>query len=387
MPGVRFPARQRGWLVTASVEHAERYARHRLIPGWDHARLATATVVIAGVGALGNEVAKNLALAGVGRLLLCDPDVIAESNLSRAVLFGPEHAGSGSPAGDGARTPKVDAAAASLRKLVPGIDVEARAKDLGSGVGLGELASAAAVLGCLDSRRARLRLLGRCALVEAPLIDGGTFPWGGEVRLRLAVSEPCYGCSLSAHQRGTSDLPWSCAEASEEQPSGASIASSALIAAWMSVAALRVIFGHPPDYRLLRVDGLLGQASPVSTARDPSCPHHRPIGPAEDIEAGSGSTVAALLAALPADAEPQTWDGFLLSGNCANCGTYSEIVPYLGAESMLCAVCGQRTGLPLSQRIRDAGDSVLLRDLGVPPRDILAVGTSWGEFRWLRLSR
>ena len=59
-----------------------------LIPGWDQRRLAAATVVVIGVGALGNEVAKNLALAGIGRLVLCDPDVVSVSNLSRTVLFG-----------------------------------------------------------------------------------------------------------------------------------------------------------------------------------------------------------------------------------------------------------------------------------------------------------
>jgi hypothetical protein len=53
---------------------------------------------------------------------------------------------------------------------------------------------------------------------------------------------------------------------------------------------------------------------------------------------------------------------------------------------MLCAHCGQRTGLPLTQRVRDAQDQVVLRDLGVAPQDILAVGTPEGEFRWLRLS-
>jgi molybdopterin-synthase adenylyltransferase len=374
MSGFGHQAR-RGERVTQVTRASDRYDRHRLIPDWDQTRLAAATVVVAGVGALGNEVAKNFALAGVGRLLLCDPDVVSESNLSRTVLFGQ------------AGATKVDQAAASLRRLVPGIEVESRAADLGAGVGLGELAEASAVLGCLDTRRARLRLLGRCALVEAPLIDGGTVPWGGEVRLRLSVNEPCHGCSLTAHQRGASDLPWSCADASDDQPEGASIVSSALIAAWMTAAALRVIFGDPPGYRLLHVDASGGVAAPVTIGRDPTCPHHRPIGTAQDISVGSTSTVGELLADLPSDAEPLTWDGFLLPGNCAKCGTYSEIIPYLEAEHMLCAECGQRTGLPLTQRIRDAGESMILRDLGVAPREILAVDMSCGGFRWLRLSR
>ena len=67
-----------------------RHHRQQLIPGWDQERLAASTVIVVGVGALGNETAKNLALAGVGRLILCDPDTVSASNLSRTVLFRPE---------------------------------------------------------------------------------------------------------------------------------------------------------------------------------------------------------------------------------------------------------------------------------------------------------
>ncbi|NJP06694.1 MAG: hypothetical protein HC837_14250 [Chloroflexaceae bacterium] len=55
----------------------ERYARQRLIADWQQAPLAEATVLVAGAGALGNEVIKNLALAGVGHLLLIDMDHVA----------------------------------------------------------------------------------------------------------------------------------------------------------------------------------------------------------------------------------------------------------------------------------------------------------------------
>src|SRR5690242_1832673 len=93
------------------AEAADRYARQVLVPGWAQTRLAAATAVVAGTGALGNEVAKNLALAGVGRLVLCDPDVVDTGNLSRATLF---------TAADVGRR-KVDAAADALARLVPSV--------------------------------------------------------------------------------------------------------------------------------------------------------------------------------------------------------------------------------------------------------------------------
>ena len=44
----------------------ERFHRHTLIPWWDQKRLASATALVLGVGALGNEIVKNLCLLGIG---------------------------------------------------------------------------------------------------------------------------------------------------------------------------------------------------------------------------------------------------------------------------------------------------------------------------------
>src|SRR5438105_3813463 len=162
----------------------ERFDRHRFVPGWSQDRLATATAVLLGVGALGNEAARLLVLCGVGRLVLCDPDRVASSNLSRCALFRERDVGRF----------KVEAAADALADLAPGIAVAVRPLPLGRGVGLAELRDANVVLGCLDSRAARLQLAGRCNLVGAGWIDGGTHPWGGEVRPYLDPDGPCYGC-------------------------------------------------------------------------------------------------------------------------------------------------------------------------------------------------
>jgi glutamyl-tRNA reductase len=67
----------------------DRYARQRLIPSWQQESLKQATVLVGGAGALGNEVIKNLALLGIGRLIILDRDTIEVSNLSRTVLFRP----------------------------------------------------------------------------------------------------------------------------------------------------------------------------------------------------------------------------------------------------------------------------------------------------------
>ncbi len=150
---------------------SNRYSRHELIPDWKQKSLSEATVIIFGLGALGNEVARILAMSGVGNFILCDPDRVEESNLSRTILFSHSDLGRF----------KVEAAADALWELNPSVSVDVRSQLQIHGVGLGEIRDASLILSCLDSRSARLQLTGRCQLVKAPYIDGGTHFWGGEV--------------------------------------------------------------------------------------------------------------------------------------------------------------------------------------------------------------
>ncbi|WP_344333013.1 ThiF family adenylyltransferase [Kitasatospora putterlickiae] len=355
-----------------------RFPRERLVPGWDVDALAAAAVVVVGVGALGNEVAKNLALAGVGRLVLCDPDTVEPGNLSRSVLFRPGDAG----------RPKVAAASDALRALSAGLRVAARPYELRHGVGLGELAEADAVVGCLDTLRARMRLLGRCALVEAPLVDGATGPWEGEVRLRLSTEEPCYGCSLTAHQRGVGDSPWSCRDLGNG-PLGAAIGTTALVAAWMTQAVLGLLLGRTPSYRLLRIDAPSGRSGPVLLTRDPHCPHHRPLdAPPRRLPFSHEVTIRQFLSALPPDAEPQSWVDFPVRTRCPSCGDYAEPAPERPAETasiVECPGCGQRCRLRRTVRLRTAPGSAPLAGLGVARGEILPVRDPGGKFTWYQL--
>ena len=62
-----------------STANDDRFARFRLINWWDQELITNARIVVIGAGALGNEIVKNLALLGVGRVFVADRDQIEKS--------------------------------------------------------------------------------------------------------------------------------------------------------------------------------------------------------------------------------------------------------------------------------------------------------------------
>jgi molybdopterin/thiamine biosynthesis adenylyltransferase len=312
----------------------ERYARHGLIPGWDQTRLGGARVAVMGMGALGSEVAYQLARSGVGELILCDGDTVTESNLSRGALYLDKPVG----------RPKAEAAAECLAELNPHVRVDPRPQWLVSGVGISELRDATLVIGCLDSRAARVQLAMRCGLAGAALIDGGTHSWGGEVRY-YPVGGPCYACGLSPSERAARDPAMSCADVRPVM-SGSSAAVAALLASWLAVTALRLLFGLQVRPGTLRVEAT-GETYRIPLVQKADCPLHEPI-PQPAVEATTltcDASVAELSALLHSDETALTWAEFRRDG----------------------------ADWPHSIQLRHADPTVSLRGLGVAPREILRV--------------
>jgi molybdopterin-synthase adenylyltransferase len=357
--------------VTGAGPADERFARQHLISGWQQEALSDATAVIIGMGALGNEVAKNLALSGVGRLVLCDPDTVERTNLSRTVLFRETDIG----------RLKVDAAARAITGLAPGTAVETRPLPLTAGVSLGELRTSSVVLGCLDSRRARLELLGRCALADAALVDGGTGPWSGEVRVRTAPEQPCYGCTLSARERAVADLPTAYTDLYPEGDLAASVSLTAVVGAWMSITAVRLLFGETPPYHGLRIEGLTGATRPVEFTRAADCPHHDPLGPTSlRVPVSAADTVGSLLSHLPSGHFVDTWTSFPVSATCPRCHTrtdYNHDPDRRQGER--CVKCGALIRPANSFHLSDAHPRSILSDLGVAPGEILPMTGPGGK--------
>ncbi|NUR41641.1 MAG: ThiF family adenylyltransferase [Streptomyces sp.] len=321
----------------------DRFARHALIPGWDQRRLAEATIVLAGAGALGNTVAQTLALAGLGRLVVCDPDTVAVSNLSRCPLFRAADVG----------RPKARVLAGALADLAPGTVVDAREAPHVSGAGLAELREADLVVSALDSRAARISLAGRCTLAGTGMLDGGTHAWGGEVAW-YPPGGRCRACGLGPAERAVQDDPWSCAAPDPAAEVGASAPVSALVGAWLADFAVRLLLGLSVPDAPLRVDAA-GLAVPLSGTPprgrpDPECPlHERLPGAVPVLPLDHEATVADLLDHIDVHEEPLAWAGF------------SRPVRRRAAVRAV------------TSRLRSAPASARLSALGVAPREVLPV--------------
>jgi len=103
------------------------------------ARLGEARVGIAGLGGLGSNVAWMLVRSGVRRLVLVDFDAVDETNLDRQFYFA-----------DQVGRLKADALAENLRRISPGVELEAHAVRITAGNFVGLFAGVDVFVEALD---------------------------------------------------------------------------------------------------------------------------------------------------------------------------------------------------------------------------------------------
>ena len=150
-------------------------------------KVSSAHIMVVGCGALGNEVLKNLALFGVGNLVLVDFDRVEFSNLTRSILFSSDDAAK--------NRYKVDSAAESIKRINPNINVTCVVGDISCQVGLGLIRKMNAVVGCLDNRWARYKLNRLCMRAGVPWVDGGINELEGVAKVFIP-GQNCYACTL-----------------------------------------------------------------------------------------------------------------------------------------------------------------------------------------------
>lgn len=172
------------YLKILTEKRSERMER---ISWWDSDVLEKSKVMVVGAGALGNEILKNLALAGVGKMLIFDIDKVEGSNLSRCVLFSDEDRGKD----------KAEVAEKSIRKLNSNIKVRGVNANIVWGVGQGIFRRMDIVVGSVDNRIARCFINRYSSMFSVPYIDSAMQELEGTIQIFHTPRTGCYECTLS----------------------------------------------------------------------------------------------------------------------------------------------------------------------------------------------
>ncbi len=368
----------------------DRSGTFQLISWWEREKVEQARVMIVGAGALGNEVLKNLALMGIGHILIVDFDTVEMANLSRSVLFRES---------DSSRN-KAEVAAARAKELNPHVHVQYLHGDISNQVGLGIFRRMDVIIGCLDNREARLAVNRFAYWVGKPWVDGAIQELYGLVRVFIPGQGACFECSLTEQARRDLAVRYSCPLLARENvllgkvPTTPTIAS--IIGAMQAQEALKLIHGMPVEPgKVIHFNGLTNEMhTSAYTARE-DCESHWSYGEITELPLSAGTTsLAEFSRIVQADLGPETLieldQELILSLTCPQCGTREEILKpmsQVGFQAAHCPTCGILREIEMTHTI--TGDEpfahLSLAAAGIPPLHILRAFNA-SEYRFYELT-
>lgn len=219
-------------------------------------RLAAARVLVVGVGALGCPAARALAAAGIGALVLVDPDRVELSNLHRQPLHGTEDIGRA----------KVDSAAAALRREFPRLSLETHAVRLDAHNLPGLFAGADFVIDATDGAAAKFLINDGAVRGGTPFSHAGILGFLGQTLTVLPGRSACYRC-LFPEPPDEAEVV-SCRDAGVIGP------LAGVVGTIQAGEAIKHLTGRgdPLVDLLLTIDGRSGRWRRVRLTRNPRCP-------------------------------------------------------------------------------------------------------------------
>jgi molybdopterin-synthase adenylyltransferase len=234
--------------MSLAPDEVERYARHLVlhdVGGPGQARLKAARVLVIGAGGLGAPLLQYLAAAGVGTIGIVDDDVVSLSNLQRQVIHATPDLG----------RPKIESAAAAVRRLNPHVAVEAHATRLTVDNARELVRGYDLVADGSDNFDTRYAVSDACFLERKPLVTAALGQFDGSLTTIRAHEpgpdgkpNPTYRCLFPSPQ--PAGAIQSCAEA------GVLGALAGVMGSLMAMEVIREIvgFGEGLVGRLLMVD-------------------------------------------------------------------------------------------------------------------------------------
>lgn len=375
------------------------FDRQERIEWWDQNSLKNARVLVIGAGAIGNETLKNLALLGIGNILVCDMDTISVSNLSRTVLFRKEDAG------------KRKAETAALRtkemSLEQTCSVDFFEGDIVWELGTGVYRYFDIILGCLDNVETRFAVNRNCRLVSKPWIDAGISELSGSVKIYAAGEGACYQCFASDDEFNASRRRYACDDFkkrmfSEHKMPTVQI-SSAIVSALQVQEAVKIILGKKALVgKKIFFQGTIGDFEVINMREDPNCYAHVSFHDIIETPLTNKTSVREFLIYVSrpefsGDNAIIMFDKqFLHSITCEKCGhttVFNKPVFRLYADEVKCLKCAEAVSRNkfkyLYELSLDAEDTLLnmsLDEIGIPKLHIISVRDYDGNYKYYELS-
>lgn len=356
----------------------DRYSRLRLIPWWDQDRLKNAVVMVVGAGAIGNELIKNLALLGIGRILVYDMDSIENTNLTRSVLYRAKDVG----------RYKAEVAAERAMEMNPDVKAKAFVSNIIDDVGLGVFRRVNVVLGGLDNREARLSINQSCYKVNKPWIDGAIEALNGFARVFIPGHGACYECTMTETDWMLINKRKSCALLTHEQMAEGKIPTtptSSSIIAGIQVQELLKLLHSDRNLPTLAgkgyvFNGITHDSYVVEYQEKPDCMSHDTY---EKIVEKSWSvrsiSLRDVLREIRCDMGENAvldFDRDIATSAACTCGEQKNLflpVHKLKGEMLTCPKCGNQMTFDSIHSIRGEEDFLDKTpfDIGIPPLHIV----------------
>lgn len=265
---------------------SDKYDRQKRIKGWDQNKIINSKVLVIGAGATGNEVIKNLVLAGVGTITLIDFDFINLSNLNRCVLFNLKSAKKNQY--------KADVIKQVCKDLNPEVKINTIIKDLNQ-VEKSVYQQNDVICSCLDNVEARLEANNYSYFYDIPFIDSGIDGYFGTVQAVYSgiKDSACLQCGITNKDL---DLMWKKFSCTGEELNGEDgettrkissiITTTSIIGGIQSQQTLKFILGldYFKEYRKwdpkigkpligkqLNYNGLTNSFKIIEKVKDPTC--------------------------------------------------------------------------------------------------------------------
>ncbi len=354
------------------------------------------TVLIGGVGALGNELVRLLAMLGVGRLILVDPDVVELHNGNRSVLFllaGIEEA-------TASGLPKVEAAARAVRMIRPDVEVIPY-RGLIREIGRGVYEQCDIALSAFDAALPRLQMQLAARAADVPFVDGGIGGLEardllrGQVTYLPAGDGPCFGCTVSPSERAAlasmlHGTAGSCVADAQRLWDAGSAPTTPMIASIIGAAQVSTALSallpdapNPPPGPWETPFDLIAAPAGKAHTRNPLCPFHETISLGEADVVTTETVDTLRVNDLIELARPHVGDeaqlclseALAIEATCSACGAReTEINRPTSEVSRRCCVCGKTCRFAATDvRSRVFEDDPLagrtLAELGLPRWD------------------